>query len=64
MALRLKYAGIVATAVEPDLQAALNAFINSVPAGETAYILPTYTAMLALRKLLADRGAVKKVKQL
>lgn len=62
MANRLKYAGVdvARLASLPDnLAAALDAFVESVPAGETAYILPTYTAMLEIRKLLADRGAVE-----
>ncbi len=56
MALRLKYAGwpedrIV---VEPDIATSLD---TAVAASEgRLYALPTYTALLELRKLLADRG--------
>ncbi len=55
MALRLKYAGIEATAtVERDLGASLDA---AVADGEgPLYALPTYTALIELRELLADRG--------
>jgi UDP-N-acetylmuramyl tripeptide synthase len=62
MANRLKYAGVDAgriASLPARLDAGLDAFVESVPAGGTAYILPTYTAMLEIRKLLADRGAVE-----
>lgn len=51
MAVRLKYAGIDAP-WESDLAAALHRFIESVPEGETCFVVPTYTAMLALLGLL------------
>lgn len=51
--LRLKYAGINNVQVESNFSAALtNAFIALKP-GQILYILPTYTAMLELRKKLA-----------
>jgi lipid II isoglutaminyl synthase (glutamine-hydrolysing) len=56
MALRLKYAGMPTDrlVVEPDLDAALD---RALAAGsETLYALPTYTAMLALREALVQRG--------
>jgi UDP-N-acetylmuramyl tripeptide synthase len=62
MANRLKYAGVAASRITPlssDLRQALDAFVASVPEGETAYILPTYTAMLELRSVLAGLGAVE-----
>jgi UDP-N-acetylmuramyl tripeptide synthase len=62
MANRLKYAGISTdriTILPADLTTGLDQFVESVPAGSQAYILPTYTAMLAIRKTLADRGAVE-----
>lgn len=62
MANRLKYAGVPAERLRPlesDLKGALNAFVEQVPAGGTGYILPTYTAMLQVRKILADLGAVE-----
>jgi lipid II isoglutaminyl synthase (glutamine-hydrolysing) len=62
MANRLKYAGVGEDRLVPlsvDLKAALNAFVESVPEGSSAYILPTYTAMLDLRQILASMGAVE-----
>jgi UDP-N-acetylmuramyl tripeptide synthase len=51
MAVRLKYAGIDAW-WDADLRAALDRFIDGVSADETAFIVPTYTAMLSLLDLL------------
>ncbi|MCC6313175.1 MAG: Mur ligase family protein [Thermomicrobiales bacterium] len=62
MANRLKYAGVAADRLHPltnDLAVALDEFVERTPVGETAYVLPSYTAMLALRKVLSDRGAVE-----
>ena len=62
MANRLKYASVAAdriTTIDGPLPAALDRFVQSVPVGGSAYILPTYTAMLAIRRALADRGAVE-----
>jgi lipid II isoglutaminyl synthase (glutamine-hydrolysing) len=60
MALRLKYAGINAElAVERDLGDSLDAAVANA-AGESLYALPTYTALLELRDLLADRGLAKR----
>ena len=54
MALRLKYAGIDAPiAVERDLGRALDSALAGAP---RVYALPTYTALLDLRDLLAQRG--------
>jgi UDP-N-acetylmuramyl tripeptide synthase len=56
MALRLKYAGVDAElAVERDLGRSLDAAVEGA-AGERVYALPTYTALLELRDLLARRG--------
>jgi UDP-N-acetylmuramyl tripeptide synthase len=52
MAVRLKYAGIEAGWAEPDPAAALQRFIDGVPVGRVAYVVPTYTAMLDLLSLL------------
>jgi lipid II isoglutaminyl synthase (glutamine-hydrolysing) len=59
MALRLKYAGWPEDriAVEPDIATSLDAAVAS-SAGRL-FALPTYTALLELRKLLADRGLAK-----
>ncbi len=61
MALRLKYAGIPSdrVAVEPDLAAALRRGVDAVPPGSTLYVLPTYTAMLALRDAISRRGLAR-----
>ena len=57
LALRLKYADF---RVEPTVVhragAALDAALAGTPAGETLYVVPTYTAMLEVRALLARRG--------
>lgn len=60
MAVRLKYAGVPVgrIAVEPELGPALDAALERTPAGGTLYLLPTYTAMLEVRALLARRGWV------
>jgi len=55
LAVRLKYAG-VSGSVEGDIPAAITQAINATPVGETLYIVPTYTAMLAVRGELERRG--------
>lgn len=59
MALRLKYAGWPEEriAVEPGIEAALDAAVAAAPG--RVFALPTYTALLELRKLLAGRGLAK-----
>jgi lipid II isoglutaminyl synthase (glutamine-hydrolysing) len=60
MALRLKYAGIDAPIeVERDLGASLDRAVATA-AGERLFALPTYTALLELRDLLARRGLAKR----
>jgi len=56
LAVRLKYAGVdlARVAVLPELDDALD--LAHVEAKGTLYALPTYTALLALRDLLARRG--------
>jgi lipid II isoglutaminyl synthase (glutamine-hydrolysing) len=56
MALRLKYAGWPEAAIEvvPDVEASLEAAVAD--SSGRLFALPTYTALLELRKLLADRG--------
>jgi UDP-N-acetylmuramyl tripeptide synthase len=56
MAVRLKYAGWPADAIEvrEGIAKSLDAAVAS--AGERLFALPTYTALLELRRLLADRG--------
>jgi lipid II isoglutaminyl synthase (glutamine-hydrolysing) len=60
MALRLKYAGVDAgLAVERDLERSLDRAVAGAE-GERLYALPTYTALLELRDLLARRGLAKR----
>ncbi len=56
MALRLKYAGWPTDSIEvvPGVEAALDAAVAAAPG--RLFALPTYTALLELRKLLAARG--------
>ena len=57
MALRLKYAGIDAELdVDRDLGDSLDAAIADGDGRPPLFALPTYTALLELRDLLADRG--------
>jgi lipid II isoglutaminyl synthase (glutamine-hydrolysing) len=61
MALRCKYAGVPGESLEvvPELGRALDRGLELAgPGGELA-VLPTYTAMLALRKIVARRGHVR-----
>jgi len=60
MALRVKYAelGEDSLAVEPDLETALDRGLEMVKPGETIYLVPTYTAMLELRRSMVKRGLV------
>jgi UDP-N-acetylmuramyl tripeptide synthase len=61
MALRCKYGGFSAEAIEvvPELDAALDRGVELSPAAGELVVLPTYTAMLALRRIVADRGFVQ-----
>jgi lipid II isoglutaminyl synthase (glutamine-hydrolysing) len=57
MALRLKYAGFApGLPVVSNAGEALSLALSQTPAGEKLYVLPTYTAMLEVRELLAKRG--------
>jgi len=58
LALRLKYADWDETTieVEPDIGEALEAALAATPAGACLSAVPTYTAMLTLRELLARRA--------
>jgi UDP-N-acetylmuramyl tripeptide synthase len=60
LAVRLKYAGIEPERLEvvPDLDRALDTALAG--AGTRLFALPTYTALLALRDELADRGHVER----
>jgi lipid II isoglutaminyl synthase (glutamine-hydrolysing) len=56
MALRLKYAGWPEEAIEvlDPIEASFDAAVAAAP--ERVFALPTYTALIELRKLLAHRG--------
>jgi UDP-N-acetylmuramyl tripeptide synthase len=56
LALRLKYAGETPQHVEQDVGAALTWALEQTPVGDTLFIIPTYTAMLAVRGELERRG--------
>ncbi|MGH2368899.1 MAG: MurT ligase domain-containing protein [Chloroflexota bacterium] len=61
LAVRLKYAGALDGAhpqLEPALERALDAALATTPPGETLYAVLTYTAMLALRRVLTERGHI------
>ncbi len=59
MAMRLQYAGMDVSAIEivDDVAEALDAAVST--GDGTVFALPTYTAMLDLRALLAERGDVE-----
>jgi lipid II isoglutaminyl synthase (glutamine-hydrolysing) len=59
-ALRLKYAGVDAGAIEvvPDIAQALDR-LAELSAGGSGYVLPTYTAMLELQRVVASRGLAR-----
>jgi UDP-N-acetylmuramyl tripeptide synthase len=60
LALRFAYAGFDRGAIEvvPPLEQALDRGLDLTPAGGELVALPTYTAMLALRRIVARRGHV------
>lgn len=61
MAVRLKYAGLPEEAItlEPDEERAIRRGVEMLGLDEPLYVLPTYTAMLRIRALLARRGYVR-----
>src|SRR5215472_11044360 len=61
LALRFRYGGLDEHAIElePDLGAALDRGLELTPEGGELVLLPTYTAMLGLQRLLASRGLAK-----
>jgi|SRR5579884_2760753 len=60
LALRFAYGGLPRERIEvvPSLEAALDRGLALTPAGGELTVLPTYTAMLALRRVVARRGHV------
>jgi UDP-N-acetylmuramyl tripeptide synthase len=61
LGVRLVYGGLPEERLEvvPDLERALDRGLELVEAGTDLVVLPTYTAMLALRGILTKRGAVR-----
>jgi UDP-N-acetylmuramyl tripeptide synthase len=61
LALRFKYGGVDPDRIEviPDLERALDRGLEQTPSGAELVVLPTYTAMLALRRIAAERGLVR-----
>ncbi len=59
--MRFKYGALEAGAIDvlPSLEAALDRGLELTPAGDELVVLPTYTAMLALRRIVGDRGFVR-----
>jgi UDP-N-acetylmuramyl tripeptide synthase len=61
LALRFAYGGLDESrvVVEPDLERALDRGLALTPSGGELVVLPTYTAMLGLQRLVAARGLAK-----
>jgi UDP-N-acetylmuramyl tripeptide synthase len=61
VALRFAYGGLPLERIDviPSLEAALDRGLDLTPPGGELTLLPTYTAMLALRRVVASRGHVK-----
>jgi UDP-N-acetylmuramyl tripeptide synthase len=61
LALRFRYGGLDEGSIElePDLVHALDRGLELTPDGGELVVLPTYTAMLGLQRLLAARGLAK-----
>src|SRR5262249_37264680 len=61
LALRFAYGGLSRDRIEvvPNLEQALDLSLDRAGAGGELMLLPTYTAMLALRGIVAGRGLVE-----
>lgn len=61
LALRFKYAGFDPQQIDvvPDPASALDRGLDLIGSGRDLVVLPTYTAMLSLRGIAADRGLVR-----
>lgn len=55
MALRLRYAEFNNFQIEENLSNSIKIVLKNTPFGETCYILPTYSAMLEVRKILTGK---------
>jgi lipid II isoglutaminyl synthase (glutamine-hydrolysing) len=62
LALRFAYGGLDESRIEvvPELAQAVDRGLELTPAGGELVLLPTYTAMLALQALVAERGLAKR----
>jgi UDP-N-acetylmuramyl tripeptide synthase len=62
LALRFKYGGFdeERIIVEPSLGAAVDRGLELTPSGGELVVLPTYTAMLGLQRLVTERGLAKR----
>jgi len=56
LALRLKYEGFEEFGVKTNLKQAIDLAIEKTGKNETLYVLPTYSAMLATRKIITGRS--------
>ena len=61
LGLRCTYGGLAEQALElePDLERALDRGLELTPSGGELVVLPTYTAMLALQRIVAERGLTR-----
>ncbi|MBV8258664.1 MAG: DUF1727 domain-containing protein [Actinobacteria bacterium] len=61
LALRFRYGGMDESAIEvvPDVEQALDRGLELTPPGGELVVLPTYTAMLALQRVVAARGLAR-----
>ncbi|MEJ7567831.1 MAG: MurT ligase domain-containing protein [Gaiellaceae bacterium] len=61
LGLRCTYGGLdeAALELEPDLERALDRGLELTPPGGELVVLPTYTAMLALQRIVAGRGLTR-----
>ena len=66
LGLRFAYGGLARERIEivPDLEQALDRGLATTPVGGELIVLPTYTAMLRLRGIIARRGYVSEYWQL
>jgi len=61
MALRFKYEDIPVTSVDNSIKSVLMTAVDSVPRGQELLVLPTYTAMLEVRKLVSKSSELEEI---
>jgi UDP-N-acetylmuramyl tripeptide synthase len=61
MALRLQYENIAVADIQTSIRLALKSAVDQTPKGKKLLILPTYTAMLEVRKLLSKTAELEKI---